>query len=441
MNAAILFMHALKETCALHCLLALHIAGPLPVTQRTVMAITGFDDEAVRKGLNKLQALGLAVCSGQRQQTGWQLAPGARQLPLGGIVPAKPELEPALKEEGCEGIEGGEGSEAIKEIEALELTQSSLVGDGEAEKQAALGGTAAGAQAAVEMGLAGGTGRRAGPKPAASRPARGVVNTPPSKSAAKPRPPSGAGAKPRTPGRGAAARPAPETGTPANPADRTLRAQLLTVMARAHVWPNLRLGLADELLAEDGAGWVRQALGWVCYGVRRFPRWDLGAVVYPALRDRLPVDPDYWPPPELEFAAALAWAEAGGEPGPGYANAAQHAPGPPAAEDERPEPGRAAGAAGPQTPEDGLWQQARARLLAEMPGAPLESWLSGARLEARGAGRYRLAVPTPRARDWLSNRLQARLEQALGAAAGEAVELEIVLPADKKTPTEGGQLG
>src|SRR5713101_3195557 len=75
-------MHALKETCALHCLLALHIAGPLPVTQQVVIDITGFDDAAVRKGLQKLLVLGLAECTGEKYHTAWQLSSGAQNLPL-----------------------------------------------------------------------------------------------------------------------------------------------------------------------------------------------------------------------------------------------------------------------------------------------------------------------------------------------------------------------
>src|SRR3954454_1010359 len=79
---AILFMHAMHDTCALHCLLALHIAGPLPVTQQVIMDITSFDDAAVRKGLGKLLALGLVVCRSQQHRTAWQLSPAVRALPL-----------------------------------------------------------------------------------------------------------------------------------------------------------------------------------------------------------------------------------------------------------------------------------------------------------------------------------------------------------------------
>ena len=92
----------------------------------------------------------------------------------------------------------------------------------------------------------------------------------------------------------------------------------------------------------------------------------------------------------------------------------------------RPDPNRPANAPSAPSPEARLWEQAVRRLQAEMPSAPLESWLNGARLETAGEGRFRLCVPTPQARDWLANRLQARLQQALRAAAGEAVELEIV---------------
>ena len=64
MNTPALLLHALKGTCALNCLAALHLAGPLPVTQRVIMDLTGFDDRAVSKGLNTLLVLDLATCTG-----------------------------------------------------------------------------------------------------------------------------------------------------------------------------------------------------------------------------------------------------------------------------------------------------------------------------------------------------------------------------------------
>src|SRR5438874_165924 len=82
MNPSALLLLALKGTCALNCLAALHLAGPLPVTQRTVMDLTGFDDAAVSKGLATLRVLGLVTCTGDTKRTGWQLSPAARNLPL-----------------------------------------------------------------------------------------------------------------------------------------------------------------------------------------------------------------------------------------------------------------------------------------------------------------------------------------------------------------------
>src|SRR5215468_3613765 len=92
MNTPALLLRALKGTCALNCLAALHLAGPLPVTQRVVMDLTGYDDGAVRKGLSTLLTLGLVVCSGDRRRTAWQLAPTAAALPLPiGQLLASPE--------------------------------------------------------------------------------------------------------------------------------------------------------------------------------------------------------------------------------------------------------------------------------------------------------------------------------------------------------------
>ena len=82
MNASALLLLALKGTCALNCLAALHLAGPLPVTQRTIMDLTGFDDAAVSKGLNTLRVLGLVTCTGDKHRTAWQLSPAAQRLHL-----------------------------------------------------------------------------------------------------------------------------------------------------------------------------------------------------------------------------------------------------------------------------------------------------------------------------------------------------------------------
>jgi hypothetical protein len=241
-----------------------------------------------------------------------------------------------------------------------------------------------------------------------------------------------------------------------------LRAQLLTVFSRAHIWPGLRRKLSDELLAEDGPGWLRQSLGWICCAVRRFPRMELGAVVYPALRDRLPVDAEFLPPPELDFDHALAWAECGGQPTPDYTNAAPddgpsavaytpthlhtYAPTHPAlpsrpAVPSRPQPHTPLHTYTPTDLHTALWLSAQSRLQAEMPGPALADWLRGARLDPLGPGRYRLSVPTPQARDWLANRLRQRLVASLSAVAGQAIELDIEVDQQQKTPTEGGQLG
>src|SRR5256885_10341052 len=103
MKPSAAFLLALKGTCALNCLAALHLAGPLPVTQRTIMTLTGFDDAAVSKGLNTLRVLGLATCTGDRHHSAWRLARAAQRLlqELDPIlqIPENVESERLLKEE------------------------------------------------------------------------------------------------------------------------------------------------------------------------------------------------------------------------------------------------------------------------------------------------------------------------------------------------------
>src|SRR5262249_11925947 len=106
---------------------ALHLAGPLPVTQRVVMDLTGYDDGAVRKGLSTLLTLGLVVCSGDRHRTAWQLAPAAaaRPPPLGALLasPQKGEFgggkeKEKEKEREEERNESGSDTSSILESEA-----------------------------------------------------------------------------------------------------------------------------------------------------------------------------------------------------------------------------------------------------------------------------------------------------------------------------------
>ncbi len=103
MNPSILLLRALKGTCALNCLAALHLAGPLPVSQRTIMDLTGYDDGAVNRGLHTLLVLGLATSTGRDRHTAWQLAPAATRLPppfnLFLASPENRESDPFFKEE------------------------------------------------------------------------------------------------------------------------------------------------------------------------------------------------------------------------------------------------------------------------------------------------------------------------------------------------------
>jgi hypothetical protein len=95
-----------------------------------------------------------------------------------------------------------------------------------------------------------------------------------------------------------------------------LRSEFYVAFEAANIYLQFRRPLADTLLADDGPAWLRQTLGWICYAQRRLPHVKRGAVVYISLRDRLPCDPAYLPPPELPFDLALAWVVRGGEPEP-----------------------------------------------------------------------------------------------------------------------------
>src|SRR5207248_3525375 len=135
------------------------------------------------------------------------------------------------------------------------------------------------------------------------------------------------------------------------------------------------------------------------------PHVKRGAVVYISLRDRLPCDPAYLPPPELPFEAALAWAVRGGEDEP---------------DDDRDDDDgnddqndvnndqtlRALretlrGAGGAVSAEDELWQALIARLARELSPAVIDSQLRPARLLALSPERCLIAAATPQSRDWL----------------------------------------
>jgi hypothetical protein len=477
MNSAILVMHALKETCALHCLVALHLAGPHPVTQRTVMTITGFDDGAVHRGLHKLLALGLVTCTGQRHHTAWRLAPAAAQLPLGLAVapiedaaaPADPSPPPALPAPGPAPVTTSADSSppvappVLASPQPLDPAARPAAGEfTPAHPPPALApphplGAAALPAAATPAARPLPRRARKRPRPAVDSAPPLQPRTPPAAESTSTPIPQPADFAPRPPfpipplaesaperekgdlinlkeqatesnrltpssnSLSSGSRP-PSSGVagPPAPAADALRASLHAVFHRAGIWPGGRAKLARELAAA-GPHWLDQALGWLCYAVRCFPQMATGAVVYPALRDRLALAPDYLPPPGLSFEAALEWAARGGLDEPAYANDDDRPPAAALISDFQP----AAAADQPSTADP--WAATLARLRAERGGPQLDPWFKGARLQPAGPGAWRLLVATPQARDWISNRLRGRLARLLGEGLGAPVELEIAL--------------
>lgn len=84
---------------------------------------------------------------------------------------------------------------------------------------------------------------------------------------------------------------------------------LVTALRAAHVYPNVCQRLAEELIAEDGPGWLRQTLGWIAT-LRGEKAQTRGATICEALKARARVpDESLLPPAGLPFRAALAWAQ------------------------------------------------------------------------------------------------------------------------------------
>jgi hypothetical protein len=409
MNTAIVVLHALKDTCGLHCLVALHLAGPRPVTQQTLMSLTGFDDAAVHRGLHKLLALGLVTCAGRKHLTAWELTPAAATLPLR-LAPPAPPAPPAAPEPPApsRGFPNRESDAPRVVVVEKEQRDTHILSTLPARSQATT------------------TGRR--PATAPSRqPAR-----------ASPPPP--------------ASRPPPT--------DPHI-AQLQQVFSHANVWPGGRAELAQALAAADGPRWVRQSLAWLCYAVRECAHMQVGAVVYPALRDRVDPAPEHLPPEELDFAAALQWALRGGREAGEYANELEGEPAEAAEPDEQAAPRDAARPTADAEPQperrpapDASQPPARlapeppapaaraspdpllAELLADLqaesaPGtrAHVDFWLRGARLEPTGPAAWRLTVRAPLVRDWVNNRLRQRLAGMLARRLRQPVNLAVEVDA------------
>jgi hypothetical protein len=211
--------------------------------------------------------------------------------------------------------------------------------------------------------------------------------------------------------------------TESSSSDSLLRQQFLTAFYRAGIYVWCRRRLADQLLAEDGPRWLRVTLGWICYAVREAGYGPKGGLIYAHLRDGLLCDPEYLPPPEMAFEAALEWALRGGldepEPWPASDGPAGNdtdddaASGPPGAQLD------GAGEAGGQAaaPEHALWQAALAQLKAQLPPNARRQ-LRGTRLLPSEDGAWTVWVPAAHSRDWLANRLTAATERVLRGLAG-----------------------
>ena len=423
MNTPALLLHALKGTCALNCLAALHLAGPLPVTQRVIMDLTGFDDRAVSKGLNTLLVLDLATCTGGRHRTSWQLAPAAQRLPL----PLHPFLSSRLNVD----------SQALLKEEEDKERQISDTLDSSTLVQAS---NPAFAESAPTLH----------PAPTKSFvPTLARASAPPLLSSDRKSPQEPASTHLTCPTTGAGETlesPAPGHSRGLSPRPlRTargvsggvgLRSEFYAAFEAANVYLQFRRPLADALIAgDDGPAWLRQTLGWLCYAQRRLPHVKQGAVVYISLRDRLPCDPAYLPPPELPFDLALAWALRGGEAEPEAvadtndendindinddnddknknAHRTLRAP-----EAQRVLPG----------PEEPLWRAVIERLARELPAAVIDSQLRPARLVSLDGDRCRIAAPTPQSRDWLQTRLAGVLARAVCELTGRVLAIEVVV--------------
>ena len=437
-NPAALFMHALKETCALHCLLALHIAGPLPVTQQTVMDITGFEDAAVRKGLQKLLVLGLAQCTGDKHHTAWRLTSGAVNLPLPldrllsipasmeSPIPQEEELIPITINSQYSYSSSDPGAAPLDTDDTSDTNDDDTSNDANDANDAKHSNSAKMRSPLPPPAVAQSASPAIAPAPA--QPATPPAFMPFASPSAPPDAPSAATlaqSLPNIPPR-IRSHPFPSVQSvdqalspslptsPPHPEPPTLRAHFYAAFEAANVWLQLRRPLADALLAEDGPGWLRQSLGWICYAARRLPHVQRGAVLYISLRDRLPCDSAYLPPADMPFPAALAWALRGGE-------------------DEEPEfarddvdpPGASPPAPEPETPEAALWRAVLDRLSLELPSGLLQARLLDARLLSLTAGACVIGAPTPQSRDWLANRLSAVLARALKDLTGRDLEVQI----------------
>ncbi len=404
MNTSTLLLHALKGTCALNCLAALHLAGPRPVTQRAIMDLTGFDDKAVHKGLKTLLVLDLVICTGDEHRTAWQLAPEARRLRLA--------LDPFLPSR-----QKGESQALKEEVLKEEIIETDIDIDFNFDFDDDLDSSSL-IETPQPQNLETEPARLADGHEDAPRGA--PYNPPKDFAAAAPDSPRGARAKGVGPPAGRDPR-----------ADKALRAQFYAAFEAANIYLQFRRPLADDLLAEDGPLWLQQTLGWLCYAQRQLSHMKRGALVYISLRDRLPCHPAYLPPPELAFADALAWAMRAGEAEPRDPDADDDYDGDDTNSSDGSDTNQTLRVGYAQTlrvlesPEAQLWRAVVERLALELPRAVIDAQLLPARLVALAPDRCRILVPTRQSRDWMALRLAPVLARALREITGRALAIDI----------------
>ena len=360
----------MKDTYALHCFVALAIAGPLPVTQKQVGELTGIrDDEAISVSLRKLETLGLAVCTGSRHKTGWALtanAPQSLPLPLN-LLSEAPAPTPVKPESDLSGL-------ALPPAPTPVKPESDLPG-----KQISMG-----------------TPVKPGSEIPESESFNKLNNDSRIHHAEKQK------------------------------QDPELERQLYQALDAANVYHQLRQTMVAHFLADDDPRrWLRSLLGWICFAIRDGAssrnKKSIGQRVYPMLTLRDGHRPEHSPddclPPEnLPFGEALAWALAGG----------------PAASDPEaaPELEFEAEPALPMrilTPAEQIWTSSIQRFRVELGEPFFRNWLSDAIPVSYEVDVLTVGVRNQQARDYLSRVAVEKLQRALFKMTSRNITVKLTI--------------